>query len=117
MKSHAAMVHTRAYSVQPRLQASRSATPSILSAARDGLSSSDRMRCGESTLYAPLRPKTTTTAGESFYSRSIGGSNRRVLVVDDDAGQRLVVKTMLLREGFEVRACTDHIQNKKVYNA
>ena len=31
------------------------------------------------------------------------GSRRlRVLVVDDDAGQRMVVKIMLVREGYEV---------------
>jgi hypothetical protein len=34
---------------------------------------------------------------------SDGSRRMRVLVVDDDAGQRLVVKMMLIREGYEVR--------------
>lgn len=31
----------------------------------------------------------------------------RVLVVDDDSGQRIVLKSMLVREGYEVEAVDD----------
>ena len=43
----------------------------------------------------------------------IGDRQLRVLVVDDDAGQRMVVESMLSREGFEVDVAEDGLQALK----
>jgi len=47
---------------------------------------------------------------ESHLEAAAGQSKTRVLVVDDDSGQRMVLKSMLTKEGFDVDTAEDGVQ-------
>lgn len=51
---------------------------------------------------------TETCQATVISSKNVEGKAKtRVLVVDDDSGQRIVLKSMLVREGYEVEAVDD----------
>jgi CheY-like chemotaxis protein len=94
---HQALVEAAEYAGPAAAAAAAAATPAAVAAgiaAARAEEAADRVSSAEAAARA-----------EAVEAAVSEGSRRlRVLVVDDDAGQRMVVKMMLVREGYEVRA-------------